>query len=316
MQRIRDLSLVQLTPEQKTIITIGSYDGIHRGHKRIIRQVKQIAQSRGLLSALVTFHPHPKAILFPGKRLSYLTTVDEKLYILEKLGLDLVAILPFSRQVAKTSADDFMQRLVDALRPVELWAGPDFRLGRGGSGDLTYLAKLGETLGYLVQQVDLETESQLKIASSDIRSRLEAGQVEHATALLGHWPFLQGMVVHGQQRGRSIGYPTANVAVEADKLLPANGVYAVWVEVDSRIYPAVANIGVRPTFDDAERTVEVHLLDFEADLYHRVIRVAWVARLRPEQKFNGVNELMAQIKRDVGIARGVLSGSTPHALVA
>ncbi len=294
-------------PYRRSVLTIGSYDGVHRGHKRIINNLKQAAKGYQAASALVTFYPRPKALLRIQEQDDYLTTVEEKLLIFQELGLDIAAVLPFTRQFAQTPARDFARQLVEAFHPIELWIGPDFRMGKDRQGDIPHLKELGREFGFLVKVIDQQLADGEVISSTRIRAELAVGRIREVTRLLGNQSFFLGKVVMGCQRGRTIGFPTANVAVAPEKLLPADGVYAVWIRVDNKVHPAVANIGVRPTFDDAERAVEVHIFDFQQDIYGQQVRVDLVERLRPERKFSGLEALKARIELDSKKAREILS---------
>jgi len=307
MRIIKQLPLQKPLPYQRSVLTIGSYDGVHRGHKRIINNLKQAAKAHQAAAALVTFYPRPKALLRIQGQDDYLTTVEEKLLIFQELGLDIAAVLPFTRRFAQTPAKEFIRQLVDAFHPLELWVGPDFKMGKGRQGDIPYLEKLGREFNFRVKVVDQQLADGEVISSTRIRAELAAGRIREATRLLGNYPFFLGPVVKGCQRGRTIGFPTANVAVDPEKLLPADGVYAVWMRVNNKVYPAVANIGLRPTFDDTERTVEAHIFDFQQDIYGQQVRVELVERLRPEQKFDSLAALKAQIKLDSKKAREILS---------
>ncbi len=313
MQIIRNLPLQHPLDNRATILTIGSYDGIHRGHKRIISELKITAEKHNARTVMVTFFPRPKVVL--GKTESehdYLTTVPEKLWLLEKLGLDIVALLPFTPEFARTPAEEFIRQLVHDFHPLALWVGPDFKLGKGRAGDIPSLREMGQELGYTVNVVDVQIADNQVISSTRIRAAMAEGNVREVTRLLGAYPFLQGEVLHGAKRGRTIGFPTANIAVPPEKLLPANGVYAVWAHVNGVMHPAVANIGVRPTFNESERAVEVHIFDFAENIYGKQMHVEWVERLRAEQKFDGVDALMAQISRDVTRAKTILATETPR----
>ena len=290
-----------------TILTIGSYDGLHQGHKAIIQKVKETAEHHQLASALVTFYPHPKAIVAPQLNLAYLTTVEEKLAILAHLGVDTVAILPFDKTLAETSAFQFIKQIVTFFQPFQIWAGSDFKFGQAQSGNITYLEELGSEMDFQVQVMPTQTHNDLKISSTQVRQVLTSGEVNKAITLLGHYPFLQGTVVKGEQRGRTIGFPTANIALPADKLLPANGVYAVLIRIAENIYPAVANVGLRPTFNGQHRSVEVYIFNFGADIYHQTVRVSLVSYLRGEQKFSDIEALIKQIKIDVDQAQQILN---------
>ncbi len=308
MQVIRQLPPPILPQHNRTVLTIGSYDGIHRGHKRIITQLKQAAAEQHVSTALVTFYPRPKVVLGVSKsKTDYLTTLEEKLWLLESLGLDIVAVLPFSREFAQTPARDFVKQLVDVFHPIELWVGPNFKLGREREGNISFLRALGNELEYKVKVVDEQKAGDQIISSTRIRAAMTRGDIRSVTRLLGDYPFLMGRVMHGTRRGRTIGFPTANIVISEEKLLPVNGVYAVWIHIGNDVYPAVANIGVRPTFEEATKTVEVHIFNFKKDIYNKMVRVQWVEFLRPEHKFANVNALVAQIKKDAQQAQKILS---------
>lgn len=309
MQVIRKLPLELPLKFSNTILTIGSYDGIHRGHKKIINHLKARAAAReNTASVMVTFFPRPKVVLGKAKVTEqYLTSMPEKIWLLEKLGLDIIVWLPFTKEFAQTPAEDFVTQLVEAFHPLELWVGPDFHLGRGREGNLEHLAELGEKYNYELKVISEELSREQVISSTRIRAAMSEGRVDDVTRLLGAYPFLRGEVEHGQKRGRTIGFPTANITVPQQKLLPVNGVYAVWITVDGKRYSAVANIGIRPTFDGEEHTVEIYIFDFSDMIYGKTVHVEWVKHLRPEQKFTGVNALIAQIKKDVVQAKEILS---------
>lgn len=308
MQIIRQLSPDILDPTARTILTIGAYDGIHRGHKQIIAGLRDAARAGNALSALITFYPRPKVALgHVHANADYLTTFEEKLFIFESLGLDIVAVLPFTAELAQTSPREFISRIMDSLHPAAFWVGPDFKFGKDRQGDISTLRALGREFDFVVRVIDLQTADGETISSTRIRQALVSGQIREVTRLLGDYPFWLGQVVHGAQRGRKIGFPTANVAVSKDKILPANGVYAVWLHLADQGYPAVANIGTRPTFNGDDRTIEVHIFDFDGDIYGRSVRLELVEFLRPERKFSDFNDLVAQITLDAGQARAILA---------
>lgn len=298
----------QANLHQDTVLTIGSFDGVHRGHQHLIGQILRRARQKDLLAGLITFYPHPVAILAPDKAPPCLTTPGAKIALLEKLGLDLVAILPFNHQVAQTSARDFTIALKQNLRLRELWIGPDFVLGRNREGNLPALRALGQELSFSVTTVEpLLWEGQI-VSSTRIRQHLAAGQVRRAATLLGRYPSLSGEIVPGAGRGRQLGSPTANLAVRPDWAIPANGVYAVYAVLGQERHLGITNIGIRPSFDNGERTVETHILDFDQDIYGIDLVVEFVERLRDEQRFSSADELIAQIARDIEQARYILTG--------
>ncbi|MFN2228022.1 MAG: riboflavin biosynthesis protein RibF, partial [Anaerolineae bacterium] len=265
MEVIDDLAKVGLRRE--TVLTIGAFDGVHRGHQALISPVVTRARAAGRLSGVITFHPHPAVVLAPDRAPRYLTTPGEKVALLEKLGVDLVVLLTFDRRMAGTPARDFVEKVAWRLRMQELWVGADFALGRDRQGDVDYLRRLGRELGYEVHIVEpLMLDGQV-VSSSRIRRLLLEGEVEDAARLLGRYPSLSGEVVEGARRGHTLGFPTANLEIRPERAVPANGVYAVYALLGRERYPAVANVGVRPTFDNGKRTVETYILDFQGDLY-------------------------------------------------
>ena len=289
-----------------TVLTIGAFDGVHRGHQALIGQVVARARASGRRSVVVTFHPHPAMVLAPERAPRYLTTPGEKVALLEGLGVDLVVLLPFSRKMASTPAREFMASLAHNLRFRELWVGTDFALGRGREGDVSRLRELGHDLGYEVYLFDPLQEGEEPVSSSRIRALLAEGRVEQASHLLGRYPSLSGEVVYGAQRGHTLGFPTANLEVRPERAVPANGVYAVFAVLGSERYPAVANVGVRPSFDNGNRTVETHIFDFTQEIYGCDLVVEFVARLRDERRFEDIDDLVSQIARDSETARNIL----------
>jgi riboflavin kinase/FMN adenylyltransferase len=309
MQIIDDLSQVHL--DKDTILTIGAFDGVHRGHQYLIGQLLQKARQTHRLAGLITFHPHPNAVLSPRNPTRYLTTPGEKAALLERLGLDIVAILPFNREMARTSARSFIEMVSRQLRMKELWVGKNFALGCGRKGTPDVLRALGQEMDFSVKTVTPLVWKGEIISSTRIRSLLLRGQVREAAELLGRYPSLAGEVVRGAQRGRCLGFPTANLEVRAERAIPANGIYAVYAVLGKERYQGVANVGVRPSFDNGERTVETYLLDFEADIYGCDLVVEFVQRLRPEKRFTDIRDLVAQIERDIVEARHILAAEKP-----
>jgi len=307
MQVIDDLGQANL--QQDTVLTIGSFDGVHRGHQHLISQVLRQARKMDLSAGLITFYPHPAAILASQNAPSNLTTPGEKIALLEKLGLDLAAILPFNHQVAQTPARDFMAAIKRHLRLKELWIGPNFALGRNREGNLSILRALGQEMSFSVTSVEPLLWGGEIISSTRIRRHLAAGQVCQAASLLGRYPSLVGEVVRSAMRGHQLGTPTANLKVRPDRAVPANGVYAAYAILGQERYLGVTNVGVRPSFNNGERTVETHILDFDEDIYGIDLVVEFVERLRDERRFDSVGALIAQIKRDIKQARHILTGA-------
>lgn len=308
MKIFRDLATVQV--EHPTVLTIGTFDGVHQGHQALIAQLTQSAHQRGAQAAVMAFHPRPKAVLAPHlPNNDHLTTPEERIALFQQLGLDILLLIPFTLEFAQTTAHDFMQLLVNRLHLAELWAGHDFALGKNREGNLTRLAELGREMNFTVHEfAPLYIEGEL-VSSTRIRQLLLEGDVRRATALLGRYPALNSRIIQGAQRGRTIGFPTANFTIPAECLLPANGVYATWVQLpgSAHRYPSVTNVGLRPSFGGSERTVETYIFDFEANLYDQVLTLEFVERLRPEKKFGGVDELIAQISHDSAQARAMLA---------
>lgn len=286
-----------------TMLTIGVFDGVHRGHQHLIGSTVRRAQELGAQSAVLTFDPHPDLITRPERKRLYLGSLERRAELIAQLGVDVLVVMAFTNEIKALSALDFMRLITGALALRELWVGYDFALGRKREGNLARLAEIGGELGYTVHPVAAFVEDGSPLSSSRIRTALAEGAVEAAAAMLGHPFSVDGPVVQGDQRGRTIGFPTANVAVSELQFLPADGVYVCQATVRGERYSAVTNVGIRPTFDGVRRTVETHLLNFAGDIYNEHLRVDFLHRLRGEQKFNGVQELVAQITRDAQAAR-------------
>lgn len=291
----------------ESLLTVGAFDGIHLGHQTLIRHLVARAREEGRLAGLVTFYPHPAAVLRPQRPPMYLTTPGEKAALLEPLGLDWVVVASFTEDLAATSPRDFVRTLYERVRMRGLWVGPDFALGRGRSGDLPALKRLAQEMGFEVHDLPYVTEGGDKVSSSHLRVLVQRGHVEEAMRLLGRPYSVAGEVVRGAQRGRCLGYPTANVAVHQERVVPANGIYATLARLGQECFPSVTSIGVRPTFDNGERSVEAYLIDYAGDLYGRDLVIEFVARLRPERRFADVKDLVAQIERDVAASREALA---------
>lgn len=309
MRVIDDLAALEL--RQETVLTIGAFDGVHLGHQSLVEHIVSRARSTERLAALITFHPHPVAVLAPDRAPQYLTTPGEKAALLECLGLDLMALLPFDHHAASMPARQFMETVFRYLRVRELWVGADFALGRDREGDASQLQRLGQELGYEFHAIESLSDEGEKISSSRIRGLLSAGHIVDAARLLGRYPSLSGEVVCGAQRGRELGFPTANLEVRPERAVPADGVYAAFALLGRQSIQAVANVGVRPSFDNGHRTVEIHLFDFDQDIYGCDLVIEFVARLRPERRFADIAALVTQIQKDSESARWVLSSQSP-----
>lgn len=293
--------------EQPTVLTIGVFDGVHRGHQQLLGGLVQRARALGCQSAVLTFDPHPDAVVRPDHPRPLLTTLEERAEQIAALGVDLLLVVPFTAEVMRFAARDFMLRVCDAVALRELWVGWDFALGRKREGDRRRLTEIGHELGYTVHPIERYSLGHEAISSTRIRALLQEGDVGSAAHLLGRPFSLRGEVVKGDQRGRMIGFPTANIALDARHETPGNGVYVCRASVGETHYGAVTNIGVRPTFDGTRRTVEAYLLDFAEDIYGQTLRLDFLHRLRGEQKFGGIAALVAQITKDVAAARAWLA---------
>jgi len=297
----------------EALLTVGAFDGIHIGHWALIQELADQAHKQGKLSGLVTFYPHPTVVLQPERPARYLTTPGEKAVLLESSGLDWIVMLSFTPSLAKMSPQDFCQVLVERTGMRELWVGPDAAIGRGRAGGLSILKDLGAELGFQLHEVPYVTQDGEKVSSTQIRRLVRRGHIEQAASLLGRPYSVCGEVVHGAQRGRCLGFPTANVDVPAERVVPANGIYATMARVGEQWHQSVTSIGVRPTFDNGVRSIETYLLDFGGDLYGHDLVVEFIARLRPEQRFSNIQDLVDQIKDDVARSRKVLASYVPSA---
>lgn len=291
-----------------TWVTIGSFDGVHRGHQEIVRQVVSGAHKANAIAVAVTFYPHPAVVL--GKRSNplFLTTPEERAALLGALGVDVVITYPFTTEVSQLSAREFMEQLHQHLGLRRLFVGSDFALGRGREGDVNRLSEIGKEFGYSVEIVSPVVNGDVVISSSQIRSILLEGDVVRAASLLGRPYSIKGQVVHGDDRGKSLGIPTANLSVWSERTVPKAGVYVCRAMVEDRYWGAVTNIGVRPTFENepVPPRVEAHLLDFDGDIYGHEISLEFISRLRDEQRFSDIQSLLQQIHTDIDHAREIL----------
>jgi riboflavin kinase/FMN adenylyltransferase len=309
VQVISDLAACP-RPERGTVVTIGAYDGVHEGHRALIARVKAMAAELGCDTAVVTFDRHPATVVRPDSAPRLLTDIDQKLELLAATGVDHAVVIHFDEARSKESAEDFVRDvLVGCLGARAVVVGHDFHFGHGRRGNVPMLQDLGAELGFDVLGISLVGDEE-PISSTRVRGLLADGDVAGAARLLGRTHEVRGIVVQGDARGRDLGFPTANVAVPADILLPADGIYAGWyVHPDGSRSAAAISLGRRPTFyDDAPASLlEAHLLDFSGDLYGQPARVQFVERLRGERKFDGVDALVAQIGQDVADTRAALT---------
>lgn len=305
MQHITTLADLSL---QNAWVTIGSFDGVHRGHQAIIRSMVEAAHAAGEPALVITFFPHPGVLLRNINHPLYLTTPEERVSLLEKLGVDITVTLTFTRLLAEIPAHEFMRLLIARSGMKNLWVGEDFALGRNREGNVNRLTEIGAEMGYQVNIFPALTENGEKISSTKVRTLLESGAVDEASTLLGRFYSLSGKVVVGDNRGHRLGFPTANLECWEQRLIPAGGVYATWVWAKGWRLPSVTNVGTRPTFEfpPSANRVETHILDYSGDLYDQELTLEFVRRLRPERKFASIDELTSQIRQDILIARQVL----------
>jgi riboflavin kinase/FMN adenylyltransferase len=291
--------LSEVTNHAPTFIAIGSFDGVHLGHQAVLRTMVAAAKKAAARTAVLTFFPHPKRVLLNLTDPYYINSLADRVAWIAEQGIDLIITHPFNDEVRQTRATAFIEQLQRYLDMRQLWGG-DFALGYKREGDVPFLHRLGEEKGYTVELVQalVEYEGEL-VSSSRIRRHLQAGEIEAVNGCLGRPYRLQGTVIKGDQRGRTIGFPTANLHYWDELLIPTNGVYATIATVNNIRYPAATNIGVRPTVDGTQLTVEAHLLDFAGDLYDQELHLEFFSHIRPEKKFSGLDELKAQIKADV-----------------
>ena len=301
-------------PERGAVVTIGAYDGVHLGHRAVIAEVRRLAAERGCETAVVTFDRHPATIVRPDSAPKLLTDLDQKLELLEDTGVDYTLVIHFDRERSQESAEDFVHEvLAGCLNARAVVVGHDFHFGRGRAGNVSLLASMGGELGFDVLGLRLTEEDGEAISSTRIRGLIAGGDVAAAATLLGRAHQVRGTVRSGDKRGRELGFPTANVHVAGDTLLPADGIYAGWyLRPDGRRHATAISLGRRPTFydDESESLLEAYLLDFDGDLYGEQARVEFVTHLRDEVRFDSVEALIEQMHADAAEARAAL-GQTP-----
>ena len=308
MQLVRGLEKI-ITPSSHSVLTIGNFDGVHLGHREIFRRVVSRAREIGAISTVVTFEPHPLRFLAPEKAPLHLNTPDEKVRLLEASCIDLLVVLDFDQAMADMSAEDFVRKvLVEKLNVRHLIVGYDYAFGRNREGDSVFLAEQARKSGFALEILEAVMSEEQTHSSTSIRELLKDGNVEDVIKILGRNFTLDGVVVHGDGRGRKLGFPTANLVTEKE-ILPRDGVYAVKVKWRDEYYNGVINIGSRPTFDKNEPTLEIHLIDYKGDLYDERLRIYFVGRLRDEMRFSSVDALQEAVLNDIKRARALFSSS-------
>jgi riboflavin kinase/FMN adenylyltransferase len=299
--------LANITNQGQTLLTIGVFDGVHAGHRYLLKRLQQQAAERNLLSGVVTFNPHPQSVLHPHDQLPWLSNLEDRVTTFKQLGLDIVAVLRFTLKVAQLGARDFMSLLKKYLKMQGIMVGPDFALGRGGEGNISLLRTLGDEMKFTVEVIPPYTINGQVVSSTLIRQALIQGDMKRVKKLMGRHFYLRGKVITSDKRGRLLGFPTANLDIQPQQALPDNGIYATITQVDGKQFPSATNIGSRPTFGEGKRMVETHVLNYEGNLYGKEIRLEFAQKLRDEQRFPSSEELKTQIEKDVRKVEALLA---------
>jgi len=299
--------LASITPQGKTVLTIGVFDGVHSGHRYLLEKLQQRAAEKKLLSGVVTFSPHPQSVLHPHNQLPWLSNLEDRVRAFRELGINIVAVLTFTPKVAQLSAQEFISLVQKHLRMRGIMVGPDFALGRGREGNINLLRALGREMKFSVEVISPYTINGEVVSSTLIRQALVQGDMRRVERLMGHYFYLRGKVITSDKRGRVLGFPTANLDIQPQQALPGNGIYATIAQVDGKQFPSATNIGIRPTFGEGAKTVETHLLNYKGDLYGKEIRVEFVQKLRDERHFPSSEELKVQIEKDVREVEAILA---------
>lgn len=303
------LDIDQVIKQEGAIATIGTFDGLHLGHRKLIKRLTGESRERGAANFVITFEPHPRSVISKNYDLRLLTTLSEKIGLFENLGVENLLIIKFTEEFSKLSAETFIEKyLIEKIGIGKLIIGHDHRLGKGRGGDEKTLTELGAKRGFEVEKIsEVLLEGEI-ISSTKLRNCLVEGDVNKAAKMLGRNYSFSGKVVKGAKRGRVLGFPTANVQLEnPHKLIPKNGIYAVKAKIGNRIHNGVMSLGLRPTFNDLkEPLAEIYIFDFDEDIYHNIVTVEIISRLRDEEKFPSVDELIKQMKLDVKTAKEIL----------
>jgi riboflavin kinase/FMN adenylyltransferase len=298
------------TPAGDSVLTIGVFDGVHRGHRHLLSRLTSEAERHGLTSVVITFADHPRGVLHPDAAPMLLTTVDERVALLGETGVDLVIPVSFDKALSTLTAREFAVLLKEHVHMTGLIVGPDFAMGHRREGDGTTLAALGQEMGFFVEMIEpLRSGEGPAVKSTSIREAIAEGDMARAAVMLGREYSLTGTVVKGHGRGSGLGFATANLSVPKDAMMPRDGIYAAWARVEGERYMAATSIGFNPTFEGSGHSIEAHLMDFEGDLYGGEVRLDFVRRLRDELKFDTVEGLQQQIDTDVAETRAALEAS-------
>lgn len=299
----------EFDPLGPVVLTQGTFDGVHYGHQQILKRVVSQAKAMDGESVLLTFFPHPRLVLYPDDNdLKLLNSLEERIELVEKLGVDHMVILPFTKEFAKLSPEEFVREiLVNKLKVKKLIIGYDHRFGKNRRGSFKDMLRFSKLFGFSLEEITAQEIADCTVSSTKIRKALLDGDVNEANALIGRPYTLKGEVMHGSKKGKELGYPTANIHVEAQyKLIPSNGVYAVKIYHDDREYTGMLNIGDNPTFADKNWSIEVHIFEFDKNIYNQTVEIAFIQRMRDEMKFSSVDELIQQMKEDEVNAKEIL----------
>lgn len=302
-------SINDFSSPKKTILTLGTFDGVHIGHKKILEKITQNTENEKYESLVLTFFPHPRMILQEESAIKLLNTITEKIDLLEKTGIENLVIHPFDESFSRLTAEEFVREiLVEQFHIQKIIIGHDHRFGRNRTANIDDLIDFGKKYGFEVEQISAQEINEISVSSTKIRNALEEGDIVLANKYLGYDYFLTGTIIKGKQLGRTIGFPTANLKIEENyKLIPRNGVYIVSSIINNKTVFGMMNIGFNPTVDGENQTIEIHFFDFEADLYHQKITVSLLHRIRSEQKFDSVVLLKEQLEKDRNYAKTFLS---------
>lgn len=299
--------LASLSPKKDMLLTIGVFDGVHLGHKYLLSQLNELARGQNLLSGVVTFHQHPQEVLSPQTKLPCLTDLVQRTNLLKNEGIDAIITLSFTPELAQLSPRQFLSLLKKYLRMRGMVIGPDFALGRNREGEAIALQALGQEMNFNVTMVPPIVVNGEVVSSTAIRNALAEGDMKGVGNLIGRPFSLHGRVITGASRGLELGFPTANLDVNSEQALPADGVYAARTYIDEEAYQSMTNIGKRPTFGNSKRIIEVHILDYHSNLYGRELRIDIIDRIRGEKQFDTANELKKQIAEDIKQGRAILN---------
>ena len=299
--------LASVTPQGETLLTIGVFDGVHAGHRYLLKKLQERAAERNLLSGVVTFNPHPQSVLHPRSQLPWLTSLNDRVGAFRKLGVNIVSVLTFTPKVARLSAREFISLIKKNLGMRGILVGPDFALGKGKEGNIDLLRSLGCEMGFSVDVIPPFKINGEIVSSTLIRRALAEGDMRKVKNLMGRYFYLEGKVITSEKRGRVLGFPTANLDIKPQQALPGNGIYATIAQIEGRHFPSATNVGIRPTFGTGEEMVETHLLNYKGNLYGKDMRVEFVQKLRDEQRFPSPEELRTQIEKDVREIEAILT---------